>query len=95
MTMARRRAFKARSKSTPASARAPGGKAARGQQTGAKANGGLRDRLAAAERERDQLKDDLERSTARLKLLEDAHAQVRDRIAWALDSLHNILQGKG
>jgi hypothetical protein len=27
--------------------------------------------------------------------MEKNHADVRDRIAWALDSLHNILQGKG
>ncbi len=93
--MARRRATKARSKSAPAGARTPRGKAARGQETGARANGGLRERLAAAERERDQLKEDLERSKARLEQLEAAHAQVRDRIAWALDSLHNILEGKG
>jgi septal ring factor EnvC (AmiA/AmiB activator) len=96
--MARRRATKARSKSASAGARTPRSKAARGQKTSAATateDGGLRQRLAAVERERDQLKADLDRSCARLKQLEDTQAQVRDRIAWALDSLHNILEGKG
>jgi hypothetical protein len=31
----------------------------------------------------------------RQRRLEETQAQVRDRIAWALDSLHNILEGKG
>jgi flagellar motility protein MotE (MotC chaperone) len=94
--MARRRATKARSKSASAGARTPRGKAVRGQKTeAATEDGGLRQRLAAVERERDQLKADLDRSSARLKQLEDTQAQVRDRIAWALDSLHNILEGKG
>jgi hypothetical protein len=75
-------------------ARSPRAKAARAEETGT-ADCGLRKRLAAAERERDQLKAELERAHARLAQLQDAHAQVRDRIAWALDTLHNILQGKG
>ena len=33
--------------------------------------------------------------SARLHSLEKSQAEVRDRIAWALDSLHNILQVKG
>jgi hypothetical protein len=55
----------------------------------------LRERLAAAECERDQLKEELERFKMRQRRLEETQAQVRDRIAWALDSLHNILDGKG
>jgi len=55
----------------------------------------LRERLEAVEGERDQLKEELERFKARQRRLEEAQAQVRDRIAWALDSLHNILDGKG
>ena len=55
----------------------------------------LQERLAALERERDQLKAELERFKARQRRLEETQAQVRDRIAWALDSLHNILEGKG
>jgi hypothetical protein len=56
---------------------------------------GTADKLAAVERERDALRLELERSEARLEALEKAHAHVRDRIAWALDSLQNIIQGKG
>ena len=87
-------AAKARGKSAPASARpakakAPGGKAKTA------ANGSLQERLAAAERERDALREELERFKARQRQLEEAQAKVRDRIAWALDSLHNILEGKG
>jgi predicted RNase H-like nuclease (RuvC/YqgF family) len=53
------------------------------------------DKLAALERERDALRLELERSEARIEALEKAQAHVRDRIAWALDSLQNIIQGKG
>ena len=53
------------------------------------------DKLAALERERDALRLELERSEARVEALEKAQAHVRDRLAWALDSLQNIIQGKG
>ena len=88
--MARRRAIKANSKSVSASTRAPRAKAKAGP-----AGGALADRLAALERERDALKDELERSKSRLRLLEETQLQVRDRIAWALDSLRSILEGRG
>jgi hypothetical protein len=88
--MARRRATKATGKPVPAAARAPRVKAGSGA-----AGGTLADRLAAVERERDALKDELERSRSRLRLLEETQSQVRDRIGWALDSLQSILQGKG
>ncbi len=58
-------------------------------------DGALKERLAAIERERDALLVDLQRAEARVRSLEKVHAQVRDRIAWALDSLHNVLEGKG
>jgi hypothetical protein len=87
--MARRRA-KASGKSVSAPARAPRVKA-----KGGPAGGALVDRLEAVERERDALKDELERSKSRLRLLEETQSQVRDRISWALDSLHSILEGKG
>ncbi len=86
--MARRRA-KANSKSVPAVARA-----ARTKAKGGPPGGSLADRLAAVERERDVLKDELERSKSRLRSLEETQSQVRDRIVWALDSLHSILEGK-
>ena len=56
---------------------------------------GTADRLAALEHERDALRLELERSEARVEALEKAQAHVRDRLAWALDSLQNIIQGKG
>jgi predicted RNase H-like nuclease (RuvC/YqgF family) len=56
---------------------------------------GSADKVAALERERDGLRLELERSEARIEALEKAQAQVRDRLAWALDSLQNIMQGKG
>jgi hypothetical protein len=59
------------------------------------ASTGSADRLAALERERDALRLELERSEARVEALERAQAHVRDRLAWALDSLQNVLQGKG
>ena len=88
--MARRRATNASGKTVSAPARAPRVKA-----KGLPAGGALADRLAAVERERDDLRAELERSKSRLRLLEQTQAQVRDRIAWALDSLHSILAGKG
>ena len=87
--MARRRATKASGKSASAAAR-PRVKAKDGSAVGT-----LAERLAAVERERNALKEELERSRTRVRLLEETHAKVRDRIAWALDSLHNILEGKG
>jgi hypothetical protein len=91
--MAPRRAAKARSKSAPAAARPARVKTPNAKETGGPAHG-LRERLAAVECERDQLKEELERFKMRQRRLEETQAQVRDRIAWALDSLHNILEGK-
>jgi hypothetical protein len=88
--MARRRATKAGGKSTTVAARAPRVKAKDGPPVGT-----LGERLAAVERERNALKEELEGARSRVRLLEEAQARVRDRIAWALDSLHNILEGKG
>ncbi|HZT46864.1 MAG TPA: DUF4164 family protein [Hyphomicrobiaceae bacterium] len=87
--MARRRAGKATNKSASARTRTQHAKPKSGE-----AGSSLAQRLAALERERDALKDELDRSRARVRQLEECHAKVRDRIAWALDSLHNILEGK-
>ena len=54
----------------------------------------LRGRLAVAEEERDALRLGLQRAEARIQSLEKTQAQVRDRIAWALESLQNVLEGK-
>jgi predicted nucleic acid-binding Zn-ribbon protein len=88
--MARRVANKARSKGAPVRAPSQRGKAkTEGRDRTAQ------QRLAALERERDSLRAELEKAEERLTLLEKNQADVSDRIAWALDSLHNILQGKG
>jgi hypothetical protein len=55
---------------------------------------GLRERLAAAERERDALRTSLEEERARRLALEEVHAATRDRITWALDSLQAILDAR-
>jgi hypothetical protein len=94
MPMARRRATKAGSKSASAEKRPVGAKIGRARPTGV-SNGSMQERLAALERERDQLREELERFKVRQRRLEETQAQVRDRLAWALDSLHNILEGKG
>ena len=87
---ARRRAQKARTKTTPAREGVQ-----RGKTKSADAGEPVKNRLAALERERDALRADLQRAEARVRNLEKTQAQVRDRIAWALDSLHSILDGKG
>jgi hypothetical protein len=56
--------------------------------------GATRERVAAIERERDMLRAELEREQARGRKLEEANAAARDRVAWALDTLNNILEAK-
>ena len=85
--MARHR-DKARTKAVPAGARA-----LRGRE-GIESGGTLQLELAAMARERDALKCELQRCEARVQQLENAQAQVRERIAWALDALQNILAGR-
>jgi hypothetical protein len=82
--MARHR-DKARTKVVPA-----GQRALRGREE-PEINTALQLRLAAAERECDTLRGELKRCEARMRQLEAAQAKVRERIAWALDSLQNIL----
>ena len=86
--MARQSGGKARTKAIPARPQAV-------RATGAKAAGTPQQRLAAVERERDALRGELKRALAHVQRLEETQAQVRDRISWALDSLRNILDGKG
>jgi len=81
--MARRRAGKAKPKS-----------AATREEPGRQKTSDLRERLAAVERERDQLRAALDVEQARSRKLEEVHATARDRIAWALDSLQSILDAK-
>jgi len=81
--MARRGAGKAKPKSATALGKA-----------GKPRTSDLRERLAAVERERDQLRATLDVEQARRRKLEEVHATARDRIAWALDSLQSILDAK-
>jgi hypothetical protein len=53
------------------------------------------ERIAALERERDELRAALERERARRHRLEEVYAAARDRVSRALDSLHTILNAKG
>jgi len=86
---AARRAQKARRKTAPAR-----GTAQRGKAGAAEGQSKQKSKLSALERERDQLRVDLQRAEVRVRSLEKTQAEVRDRIAWALDSLHNILSAK-
>jgi hypothetical protein len=88
--MARRHAGKASPRI--AAARARGG---RGKPKAAVSDSALRERLIALERERDALRAALEREQERARRLEEVQAAARDRVAWALESLHNILDAKG
>ena len=85
--MVRRHAGKTNPRAAPAHRRA------RPEKSGAP-EGTLRERLSALERERDTLRDALEHEQARNRKLEQAQSAARDRVAWALDTLHNILGGK-
>jgi len=84
--MARHR-DKARTKAVPAGARALRGREEIEGST-------LQLKLEAMVRERDALKCELQRCEARVQQLEEAQAQVRERIAWALDALQSILSGR-
>jgi hypothetical protein len=86
--MARRSAGKAKPKSV-----ASGGQRSRGNAPAAES--GLLERLAVIERERDALLAALSLERERRRKLEEVHAAVRDRVAWALDSLQSILEAKG
>ena len=87
--MAGRQAAKAGGKSAPVAARG-----ARVKARGGAAGGTLAERLAAVERERNTLKDELERTLARVRQLEETQAKVRDRVTWALDTLRSVLERK-
>jgi len=76
---------KARTKPVPAGARVLRGKEE------SEASTTLQLRLAAAERECDALRGELRRCEARMRRLEDVQAQARERVAWALNSLQEIL----
>ena len=71
--------------------------AARGRAGREKAkapDGALRERVAALERERDALREALEREREHGRRLQQANVAARDRIAWALDTLRSVLDGR-
>ncbi len=51
-------------------------------------------RLKAIESERDAAKNALATAEARIKELESRQADIANRIAWTLDSLHSLLEEK-
>ncbi len=84
------------------------GKAAAGRSTRAKLDGAspektvprqseaqLLARLALMEKERDALAAEVQSLQQRCRQLEEATAHVRNRLAWAIDSVESVLQNKG
>jgi len=69
-------------------------RAGRGKAKAATPDGPLRERVAALERERDALREALEEERGHTRRLQQANAATRDRIAWALDTLRSVLNGK-
>lgn len=53
----------------------------------------LGERCRMLEAERDRLKVELETAKAEIQRLEQARADIANRIDWVIDSLHNILEG--
>jgi hypothetical protein len=51
-------------------------------------------KLEAVERERDQLKASLAEALAKIAQLEKARDEALNRIDWAIDSLHNVLESE-
>ena len=49
-------------------------------------------KVATLERERDQLKAELASAQAQIIKLEQAREEAVNRIDWAIDSLHNLLE---
>jgi hypothetical protein len=80
-------------KASPKTARVRAGDR-HGKNAAAAAESNLKDRLRALERERDALRAAFEREQVRIRKLEEANASARDRVAWALDSLQNILDSR-
>jgi len=94
--MAGRRPVKANPKGAAVRAGARHGKGkVRTPAAAASAAVSLEERIAALERERDDLRAALDEERERRRKLEEVYAAARDRISRALDSLHTILNAKG
>lgn len=64
-------------------------------EAGGDASAALAERIAVLEAERAALAGELETAKARIAKLEEARAQVINRIDWVIDSLHNLLEDEG
>lgn len=69
---------------------APMHRSARAAPPGGRRGGG--GQVEALEKERDQLKAQLVAAQAQIVKLEEARDEAVERIDWALDSLHNLLE---
>jgi hypothetical protein len=58
------------------------------------AGGGIAEVIAQLEQERDALKVELKAVEARIAALEQQRTELLNRIDWAIDSLHNLLESK-
>jgi uncharacterized coiled-coil DUF342 family protein len=58
------------------------------------AGGGIAEVIAQLEQERDALKGELKAVEARIAALEQQRTELLNRIDWAIDSLHNLLESK-
>jgi prefoldin subunit 5 len=52
----------------------------------------LEERCKALERERDDLKANLEAARARITTLEESRSQIANRIDWVIDSLQSLVE---
>lgn len=82
--MAQRAAGKAKGRTAKAEARATRAPARREADPS--------DRIRVLETQLAKVKDDLAAALARNKTLEENHEQVRNRIDWVIDSLHNLME---
>jgi len=91
--MAQRAAGKTKGRTVRADARvARKPAAAGGRDAGAAADSDPRERIRLLEAELVKVRVELAAALARNKVLQDNHNQVRNRIDWVIDSLHNLME---
>jgi len=73
-------------------ARKPGTAGGREGGGGAASATALRERIRSLEAQLSKAESELAAALARTKVLEDNHDQVRNRIDWVIDSLHNLME---
>jgi hypothetical protein len=72
--------------------RKPGAAAGRDGGGGTAPDTALRERIRLLEAQLSKAESELAAALARNKVLEDNHDQVRNRIDWVIDSLHNLME---